>query len=73
MAFEDFSMPPRFALDCRRWADGGAARRHGAVAGERQAQVKSEDRQRQIRKYAADKRCSQAEAERDLYEGEDEP
>jgi len=71
MAFEDFHVPPRWALDCRRWADGGPARRHGALAGERQSQANTEERRRRIRAYARDHQCSEAEAERELY-GEDD-
>ena len=68
MAFEDFRNPPRWALDCARWRKGPHARGHGSLAAERQAQVNAEDRQRRIRAYARDHRCSEAEAERELFE-----
>ncbi len=67
MAFDGFRNRPRDALDCRRWATGAHTRRNGGVAMARQAQVKSDERQRLIRAYARDHRCSEAEAEDALF------
>ena len=67
MAFENFRNQPRLALDCSRWASGPHTRRNGAVATARQSQMKAEERQRRVRAYARDHRCSEAEAEESLF------
>lgn len=69
MAFDDFSNPPRHALNCAQWRDGPHARRHGGAANERRAQIRADDgeRARRVRQYARDHRCSEAEAEADLF------
>jgi hypothetical protein len=72
MSFEDFHVPPRWALDCRRWSDGPRARRHGGLANARQAQIRAEERQQQIRAYARVHQCSQREAENELFAADDE-
>src|SRR3712207_3860484 len=67
MSFEEFRVPPRFALDCRRWANGPRGRRKGSLASTRQSEINADERQRRIRAYAPDHRSSEAEAERELF------
>jgi len=65
MAFDDFRNRPRYALGCHRWATGAPVR---------QAQIRADpkERQRRVLAYAREHRCSEAEAERQLFEDDGE-
>jgi hypothetical protein len=69
-----FTNPPHWRLNCAQWRDGPSRRRHGEAAHARQAEVRgnADERRRRVRAYCAEHHCSEAEAERELFDG-DEP